>query len=144
MKNLRWKISLISLGFALAACSAVEEPNVVDRESSDVTLSPERLELSAPIGGSTEGSLSVTNNGNERLYYVGDVAFTPDLEVTSGEQGNLEPGESATVEFRATCAEVRLKEDENGFFIPINISIANSGREYFPFIDTLPLTLRCL
>ena len=144
-KTLHWKIALVSLGFALAACSAVEEPSVVDQSgSSEITLFPERLELSAPINGLTDGSFVLFNSGNEQISYASDVFFTPDLEVASGEQGRLAPGESATVKFRATCTELRLEEDIDGFFIPINIGVATSEREYFPLILTLPLTLRCV
>ena len=143
---LKW-VGLALLGFALAACSSVEEvPITTQSANGDVSFFPGSLELSAPIGGSADGFFIIFNNGDEALAYTANVFFTEaDVEITFGERGTLEPGGFAFVTFRATCVEGRLERDANGFFIASDISVAtNDGTRFFPFINALPLTLRCL
>ncbi len=150
MKRSYWQwVGLALLGFVLAACGTVEEPADLTTQSanSDVTFFPGSLEVSTSIGRSTDGFFIIFNNGDEELTYLADVFETPDVEVTLGEKGTLAPGGLAFVSFRATCMENRLKEDENGFFVDptlSNIAVAtNNGQRFFPFINTLPLTIRC-
>ena len=150
MRRSHWQwVGLALLGFVLAACSTVEEPVDLTTQSanSDVTFFPGSLEVSTSIGSSTDGFFIIFNNGDEELSYLADVFLTPDVEVTFGKEGILAPGGLAFVAFRATCTEIRLKEDGNGFFVDptlSNIAVAtNNGQRFFPFINTLLLTIRC-